>query len=150
LSTQRSHWHTLEVWVHNEGPAGDDDPKVNPAGFNLSALRIDIHPVRNIPTPVPHCATREMPTLPPHDKQAKAENKITSYGPGAAPLKARTLVTRACRAQDVDLLFRRGIHEKREIGFGVNIISIDRAIEQARQRLRPASTAQVCNAEFRP
>ena len=55
-----------------------------------------------------------------------------------------------CQAQDVDLLFRRGTHEKREIGFGVNTISIDRAIEQARQRLRPASTAQVCNAEFRP
>jgi hypothetical protein len=32
----------------------------------------------------------------------------------------------------------------------VTAISIDRAIEQARQRLRPASTAQVCNAEFRP
>ncbi|OAF05846.1 hypothetical protein AYJ54_02900 [Bradyrhizobium centrolobii] len=42
-------WHTLEVWVHNEGALGDDDPMVNPAGFNLSAMSIEIHPVRKIP-----------------------------------------------------------------------------------------------------
>jgi hypothetical protein len=43
-------WHTLEVWVHNE-EAGDNNANVNPAGFNLSALQIDIHPVRNV---IPH------------------------------------------------------------------------------------------------
>jgi hypothetical protein len=42
-------WHTFEVWVHNEGSAGASDPSVNPAGFNLSALRIDINSVRRVP-----------------------------------------------------------------------------------------------------
>lgn len=45
--------HTLEVWVYNEGAPGEDDPIHNPAGFNLSALHIDIHTARLIPPP-PH------------------------------------------------------------------------------------------------
>jgi hypothetical protein len=46
-------WHTLEVLVYNEGAAGDDDPNVNPAGLNLSALSIDLHSLPHIPS-VPH------------------------------------------------------------------------------------------------
>jgi len=42
--------HALNVWVQNEGMP--DDPSTNPAGFNMSALRIDVHAVRYFPKPV--------------------------------------------------------------------------------------------------
>jgi hypothetical protein len=43
-------WHTLEVSVSNEGPAGVQ----NPAGLNMSALNMVIHSVAQCPTPVLH------------------------------------------------------------------------------------------------
>jgi hypothetical protein len=38
-------WHTLEVWIYNEGPPS----AANPAGLNVSALGIAIHPAQHIP-----------------------------------------------------------------------------------------------------
>jgi hypothetical protein len=43
-------WHTLQVWVYNEGPETPD----NPAALNLSALTITSNPVPFIPTSVPY------------------------------------------------------------------------------------------------
>ena len=52
-------WHTFEVWVYNEGDGSVDYDAVddttgapyNPAGFNVSAFGIDIHPAIH-PRPV--------------------------------------------------------------------------------------------------